>query len=163
MKAAKPMSSWLSYSPISDSQPLPSVTVQMVNMPLLKITEQVEAVCIVIAEQQSGNPLGLFQHPEGNIETQLCFIQCDKHYHKKMLALLEAMYESCNSPMHLYFEFYTDQHLSSELEQFIKQHKLPFALGGIINDDRGPPTCLITPLRQNEPCARKQASQQATK
>jgi hypothetical protein len=163
MKIAKPMPSWLSYSSITDSQPLPSVAVQMANMPLLKITEQVEAVCIVIAEQQSGNPLGLFQHPENNIETQLCFIQCDKRYHKKVLALLEAMYESCNSPMHLHFEIYTDQHLSSELEQFIKQHQLPFAVGGIIDDDRGTPTCLITPLRQNEPCARKQNSQQATK
>lgn len=143
------MSTWLTYSRNPDSLMLPCVCVQIANMPSLSIAAQVEAICIFIADQQNGNPLGLFQHPEGDVETQLRFVDCDKIYHGKMTALLEAMYEYCNSSMHLRFDTSVTQGLSIELDNFIKRHQLPFSCGGLIADDRGTPSCLITPLKQD--------------
>lgn len=140
------MSTWLSYSSNTGPLQLPCVCVQIANMPSLSIAAQVEAICILIADQQNGNPLGLFQHPEGDLETQLQVAGCDKIYHGKVAALLEAMYEYCNCPLHLRFDIDVSQGLSRELDEFIKQHQLPSACGGLIADDRGTPSCLLTPL-----------------
>lgn len=143
------MFTWLSYHPSSEPLKLPSISIQIANMPSLTIAEQVEAICMFMADKQNTNPLGLFQHPINNIETQLRFTYCDKMDHGKVVELLEAMYEYCNNPMHLHFDICIEQGVSDELYRFIKRHLLPFTYGGLIADDRGQASCFITRPEKN--------------
>lgn len=143
------MSDWLSYSQNEGSLQLPCVSVETAKMPSRPIAEQVEAICKLIAEHQNGNPLGLFCHPGDNVETQLRFMNCARVYHETVVALLETMYEYCNNPMHLHFDIETSEDLSVKLNQFIKQHLLPFTRGGLIANDRGKASCLIASLKQS--------------
>lgn len=149
MKQNESTPNWLTYTSHSTELKLPCVSVDIQNIPSIPILEQVEIICIFIAKHQADNPLGLFEHPIKEIETQLRFICCEITYQQKAINLIETMYEYCNNPLHLQFDICRAEGLSAELKKLIARQQKTFAEGGLVADDRGDPSCLISPIDTN--------------
>lgn len=107
-----------------------------------------EAVCIAIAQNQPANPLGLFHHPDGDIETGLHFRQASEKYQEQIAELVWFMYEACNNPMVVTVEIDGTEPLAGPLNDLVQAHHRPFGDGGLVDDERGDPIwrwdCMIS-------------------
>lgn len=98
-----------------------------------------EAVCIAIAQNQPDNPLGLFGHPDGDVETGLHFRRAPEKYQEQITELVWFMYEACNNPAYVTVEIDGTEPLSGPLNDLVQAFHRPFDDGGLVDDERGDP------------------------
>ncbi len=127
----------------------PCVTVDFGRRGALSTLRLVEQVCIVIAQKQPGNPLGLFCHPQDALETGLCFTLSPEDHQKQVADLIWGTYQSCNAPMHVTVAIDGTEALCPALRKIVEAFHRPFDASGLIDDERGEPIwtwyCMVTP------------------
>ncbi|MDI3323728.1 hypothetical protein QKW35_04985 [Pontibacterium granulatum] len=101
----------------------------------------IEALCIAIAERDPvNNPCGLFCHPLTEAETTLV-VGADAMLHQAELAqLVEALYISCNYPLHIRVETRATQPVTPSLAEQVGRYLKPQAEGGYMDDSRPTPS-----------------------
>ena len=136
--------------PMADTQPQRlCVFVDFALRDGLPVKVLTEAVCIAIAQNQPENPLGLFRHPDGDIETGLHFRQAPEKYQEQITEMVWFMYEACNIPMVVTVEIDGIETLSGPLNDLVQAFQRLFGDGGLVDDERGDPEwtwdCMVTP------------------